>query len=331
MAPVNRAALLGRIQRVLKKHYKPVPAPAGRSVLEHLLFAAICENSDSEAAERVLSSLLGKFFDLNELRVSSVRELTEEMKSLADSEAAAIRLKSILQSVFELQYAFDLEHLKKQNLSAAVKTISKYEGANDFSVAYVTQHGLGGHSIPVNKGAMLALVVVGVLTEKEAATGRVPGLERAISKTKGIEFGSLLQQLGVLVAANPYSPGVRKLLLEIAPGCKDRLPKRPAKKQAAAEKEAAKGKSKAAGRKADGLAKATSAAKKKKSAPSEPAATKKKAASARKKAPAKSTSKGTGKKTAAKKSGRVQAAKKRTKVGSRKKSVTKKLTKRKPR
>ena len=326
MAPVNRATLLGRIQKVLKKHYKPVAVPTGRPVLEYLMLAAVRENSPPDVAERVVASLLDKFFDLNELRVSSVRELTEEMKPLADSEASAIRLKSILQSVFETHYAFDIDHLKKQNLGAALKTLGRYEGTNEYSLAFVTQHGLGGHSIPVNKGAMLALVVVGVLTEKEAGSGKVPGMERAIPKTKGIEFASLLHQMGVLVAANPYSPAVRKLLLEIAPNCKDRLPKRPSKKPAPVKEKPAKAKA-ASRRKSEAAEKTKPAAKRKKTAGKKVAATKKPTGS-RKKA----STKGAAKKSAAKKPSRSKAAKKRVKkVGSKKKSTTKKLSKRKPR
>jgi hypothetical protein len=93
----------------------------------------------------------------------------------------------------------------------------------------VTQHALGGHSIPLNRGALITLHTVGVITDDEFAKGIVPGLERAVSKNKGTEVGSLLHQLGVEVGRNPYGPNARKLMLEIDPGCKDRLPKRPTK------------------------------------------------------------------------------------------------------
>jgi hypothetical protein len=93
----------------------------------------------------------------------------------------------------------------------------------------VTQHALGGHAIPVNQGLLTALVAVGVVSGVEAARGVVPGLERAISKAKGFEAASMLHQLGVEVGKNPYGQVTRKILLEIDPNCKDRLPKRPAK------------------------------------------------------------------------------------------------------
>ena len=153
------------------------------------------------------------------------------MKPLNDAEEAAMRLKRVLQSVFETQYSFDLEPFKKQNLGATIKVMEKFHGTTPFTIAYVTQHGLGGHSIPINQGLLEAMRVVGVVTDAEAAKGGVPGLERAVPKTKGSEIGSLLHQLGVELHRSPQGPTIRKILLEIDPGCKDRLPKRQVKKE----------------------------------------------------------------------------------------------------
>ena len=65
-------------------------------------------------------------------------------------------------------------------------------------------------------------------------------MERAIPKTSGLEFASLLQQLGADYRATPHSPRVRAILREIDPDCKDRLPKRGSKKVAEDAEEATK-------------------------------------------------------------------------------------------
>lgn len=231
MASNNRAALITKVIKVVKKHYKPVEAPRERNVLEHLVFASCVENSLHEDADKVVAALTTDYFDWNEVRVSSIRELAEVMKPLNDAEEAAMRLKRVLQSVFETQYSFDLEPFKKQNLGATIKIMEKFHGTTPFTIAYVTQHGLGGHSIPINQGLLEAMRVVGVVSDAEAAKGGVPGLERAVPKTKGSEIGSLLHQLGVELHRSPQGPTIRKILLEIDPGCKDRLPKRQTKKE----------------------------------------------------------------------------------------------------
>ena len=232
----NRAALLTKTHKVLKKHYKPVSPPADRPVLQHLLYAACLENAKHQDVDEVMAKLEQNYFDWNEVRVTTVSELSEAMCVLPDSHAAANRLKKTLHSVFESYYAFDLEPLKKQNLGAAVKEIEKLNGVTPFMVAYVTQNALGGHAIPVNQGAFQAFYVLGVITQADIEKGRVPGLERAIPKSKGCEFGSLLHQLGVDFAANPFSTRLRSILLEITPDAKERLPKRTTKKTTSAKK-----------------------------------------------------------------------------------------------
>jgi endonuclease III len=227
MASKNRAAIINKVLKVVKKHYKPAPPPKDRSLLQHLLFACCLENSPHDAAEKVFHTLSTDYFDWNEVRVSTVRELAEVLKTLNDPQDSATRPKRILQSVFETHYSFDLEPMKKQNIGQAVKTLEKYNGSTPFIVAYVTQNALGGHAIPINQGLLESMRIVGVVSDAEAAKGAVPGLERIVPKSKGAEVGSMLHQLGVEMHRSPYGPTIRKLLLEIEPDAKDQLPKRP--------------------------------------------------------------------------------------------------------
>ncbi|MCA9229809.1 MAG: hypothetical protein KDA57_04100 [Planctomycetales bacterium] len=339
MASNNRAAQISKVLKVVRRNFKPVEPPKERSLLEHLLFSCCLETSLHEPTEKVFESLSQEYYDWNEVRVTSIRELTDLMKPLNDPLEAATRLKRVLQSVFETHYSFDLEPLKKQNIGQTTKQLQKYNGSTDFTVSYVTQNALGGHSIPVNQGLLTAMQVVGVISESEAKQGRVPGLERAVPKSKGIEVGSLLHQLGVELQRSPYGPGIRKILLEIDPDCKSRLPKRVSKKaeQEAKEAEAAakaEATAKAAAAKAAAEAKAKSDSSKKEAAAV--VAKKKKVA----KAAAKVTSVGK-KKTTKKKAAPKKVVKKKKKVAKskpakkvvkkKKKTTTKRPTKRKPR
>jgi hypothetical protein len=226
MATPNRSALIERTIKVLRRHFKPVSVPKERSLFEHLMFACLLEDSPQETAEHVFTSLKQDYFGWNEVRVSTIRELTDVLRPLVNPPESAARLKQSLHSVFESVYEFDIESLKKQNIGQAVKLLQKYNGTTPFAVSYVTQHALGGHAIPLNQGALVALHAVGVISADEFEKRIVPGLERVVPKSKGAEIGSLLHQFGVEVGRNPYGQQARKLMLEIDPSCKDRLPKR---------------------------------------------------------------------------------------------------------
>jgi hypothetical protein len=226
MAGPNRSSLIAKLNKVLKQHYKPIPVDSDRPLLEQMLFACCLENAPYAKAEKIYEHLSSSFFDWNEVRVSTVKELAESMRELPDPAAAASNLKSVLQTVFEATYSFDLENVKKQNIGVGIKRLAKMEGASPFVVAYVTQHALGGHSIPLDRGAVELLYIVGLATDAERKSGAVAGLERAIPKNKGAEFASLLHQLAADFVANPLAPAMKTLLLSINSDAKDRLPKR---------------------------------------------------------------------------------------------------------
>lgn len=230
----NRTALLTKLHKVLKKHYKPVSPPGDRSVLEHMIYACCLENARHESADEAFARLKELYFDWNEIRVTTVTELSEGMNGVPDAMAAAQRVKKSLQSVFEANYSFDMEAMKKQNLGKAEKDLEKILGTTPFVRAYVAQNALSGHSIPVSKGAIEVLYAIGAINDSEADKGLVPGLERAIPKNKGVEFGSLLQQLGADYYASPGSNKLKSILAEIDPNFKDRVVTRQARLEAEA-------------------------------------------------------------------------------------------------
>ena len=219
MTSVSRTAQFAKVHKVLKKYYKPSPLNAGRTVLEHLLFACCLEDAHHDAAEEAFAALVHTFFDWNEVRVTSISELSEVMACLPDPRAAANRIKRVLHAIFEATFNFDLEDRRKKNLGPTIEWLEKLDGTTRFTVAYVVQAALGGHAIPIDAGTMAVLRVLDLVTDKDVAAGVVPGLERAVAKSKGIEFGSLLHELGADFSANPYSPHVREILLQINPDC----------------------------------------------------------------------------------------------------------------
>jgi endonuclease-3 len=237
MAKTDRSAQFNKLQKVLRKHYEPVLPLTDRSLLEHLLFAACLENSPYDKAEEAFARLQ-LYDDWNEVRVTSLTELQEYMSGLGDPAGSAARVKGALQGVFEQglfdqKYNFDIDHLKKQNIGKAIKELEKFPSVTPFAIAYVTQAGLGGHAIALDKGTLDALLVLDIVSDKDHEKQHVPGLERAIPKNKGAEFTSLLHQLGADYYHAAHTPRVRNMLLEINPEAKDRLPKRPAKETAA--------------------------------------------------------------------------------------------------
>ena len=221
-----RGQLLPRLAKALRATYKPVPPNTSRPLLEQVLFACCLENARPEAAEKALARLLSQSFDLNEVRVTTVAELSESLQDLPDPARAALSLRRALQSVFESTYNFSLEHAKKHSLAHGMKTLEHLHGVPPFVVHYVASTALGGHFIPLDRGALAGLYLTGLITRQEYDSGKVPGLERIIPKKSGVEFSSLLHQFGIDCLTNLHGTTVRKVVLAVNPAAKDRFPKR---------------------------------------------------------------------------------------------------------
>ncbi|MDP7268924.1 MAG: hypothetical protein QF408_12200 [Pirellulales bacterium] len=332
----NRRALLVKTHKQLKKNYSSVVPNLRLPIMQQLLYACCLEDATADLADRALTSLETDYYDWNEVRVSTATELSESMHMLPAPLSVGDRVKRVLQSVFETHYSFDVEQLKKENIGVAVKKLHKFKGVTPFVVSYVTQVSLGGHSIPIGNGSLEVLYVIGAITEKEKAAGTVPGLERAIPKNKGIEFGSLLNQLAAEFVRAPFGPAARKILLAIAPGAKERLPKR--SKKETASKQSASSKKKSLTKK-DAAKKdaAKKDAAKKDAAKKAPSSTKK-VAKTTKKAPDSKKKKVTtkpkakGRTTVKKKAVKKKAVKKKVAVKkTTRKTASSRLSKRKPR
>jgi endonuclease III len=201
----SRAEKLEQLHKSLKKHFKYQEDSTERSVLENLLYACCLEDSRPEQADEAFAKLQQTYFDWNEVRVSTVIELGEVLGNLPNANAAGHRIKRCLQSLFETRYQYDIDDLKKANLSKATEELQAWPGMTPFVLNYVSQHALGGHAIPVGTASFDALLAADIVTPAEAEKKTLPGAERAITKTKGAEFSSLLHQFGVEYAANPKS------------------------------------------------------------------------------------------------------------------------------
>ncbi|QDT34024.1 hypothetical protein [Thalassoglobus polymorphus] len=177
----------------LKKHYKGSPPKQERSVFETLLFSACLEDSSYEQAEAAYARLLDGFFDLNEIRVSSVLEIEEVLGDINDANWKALRIREVLQYVFETYYAFDIEVLKRKTQEAANKELMSISHLSTFMRDYTVQNALGAHVLPIDETMAQVLkwlaLAAPVDTEEQAADAIKAGLK----KTEGQQFCYLLK------------------------------------------------------------------------------------------------------------------------------------------
>ncbi len=227
----NRAAKYEQLHKSLKKHFKTLPEPGERSVLEHLLYACCLEDAKAEQADEAFAKLQQAYFDWNEVRVTTVIELAEALVSLPLPTQAGHRIKRCLQSLFEARYQYDIDDLKKANLSKATEEMTAWKGISPFILNYVSQNALGGHAIPADSITLEVMVDCEILTQAEAEKKLLPGVERAIPKNKGSEFASLLHQFAIEFNQHPKNVAVLAVFKDLGVTPKPKSAQKPASKK----------------------------------------------------------------------------------------------------
>jgi endonuclease-3 len=184
---INKQRLLNHILAAVRKTAEAQDEP--RPVLQQFVYGLCREDATPEQADRAYRNLCERFFDWNEVRVSSARELEESFAELPNAEGRAQRLLSFLQEVFELNFSFDLEKLQKEGVKQAAKKLARYQAANDYVTAWVVQRTLGGHAIPLDPPTLRCARRLGLLEggqdDPEAARA---SLEHLVPKAKGPQF-----------------------------------------------------------------------------------------------------------------------------------------------
>lgn len=195
----EKQAILKKLVTEMKKRYGGSLPKQGRSGFETLLFAVCLEDSPYKSAEAAYHRLLESFFDLNEIRVSSVTEIQQALTGLEDADWKAMRLRDALQHTFEKHYAFDLEILKRKTQDVAAKELEEIPNQTSFVRLYTVQQALGAHVLPIDNTMKRVLIWLGLIDAEATPESASEDLKSAVKKSDA----PLLCHLLKCVATDP--------------------------------------------------------------------------------------------------------------------------------
>lgn len=193
----DKQAVCKKLITALKKQYKGNHTSQDLPVLETLVYAVCLEDTSEEQAETTYQRLHESFFDLNEIRVSSISELAAVFEELPDADLRGMMVRNLLQHVFEKHYDFDLEDLKRKTLEQAVKQLNEIPDLSPFVRNYALQACLGSHLVPVDHATANALTWLGLVESGQSTEEAADSLKPVIRKAEGPQFCSLIRALAV--------------------------------------------------------------------------------------------------------------------------------------
>lgn len=206
----DKQEIYKKLVTAMKKRYASPPKLPDYPVLETMIFAVCLENATVKEAEAAYKKLLASFHDLNEIRVSSIDELEVAFNGMSVPDWRASRIRGILNYVFESNYSFEFEGLKRKTLELATKQLSKIKELTPFVRDYTLHAVLGAHLIPLDESQHLVLEFLDLHAEAGGADHTAESLRPLVRKAEAPEFCGLLREFSLDSKLKPVFAIVRQ-------------------------------------------------------------------------------------------------------------------------
>ena len=189
----EKAQACKKLTTILQKEYGKSLPKFKEPVLETMLFAVCLEDNTWEDAVAGYERLLKSYFDLNEIRVSSVSDIEKTLSPLKRADWKGLRIRSILRFVFESTYTFEFEKLAKLTLESAQKRLKKIEFLSHFVTSFTLQQVLGSHVITLDGSMHNAAIHLGIVPADSKIADAAEFLKGGVKKAEAFGFACLLR------------------------------------------------------------------------------------------------------------------------------------------
>lgn len=189
----DKAQACKKLTTILQKEYGKSLPKFKEPVLETMLFAVCLEDNPWKDALDGYERLLKSYFDLNEIRVSSVSEIEKTLSPLKGADWKGLRIRSILRFVFESTYTFEFEKLAKLTLESAQKRLKKIEFLSPFVTSFTLQQVLGSHVITLDGSMHNAAIHLGIVPADSTIAEASEFLKGGLKKADAFGFACLLR------------------------------------------------------------------------------------------------------------------------------------------
>jgi endonuclease III len=182
------------------------PPPGSTDPLEQLMLAQLSWDASTSAAQKACRNLSEKMIDLNEVRVSTVREIASVIREYVPNPMECARsISRSLNDVFRRENRVSLEVLKDCGRRDARQYLESLNGVNAHAAASVLLWSLGGHAVPVNQRLLRALRKED-LVDPGAGVAEVQAfLERHVAAAEAKTFCLVMEKLAAQKGSPPAS------------------------------------------------------------------------------------------------------------------------------
>jgi endonuclease-3 len=188
---------------LLKKALKPLRAKFGKQELEpaedvvrQLLKIILIEETPEAVVEAALERINQTFVDLNEMRVSLAKEISDTLVGVARPHDKAVQITKLFNEIFLKRNSMDWSFVRTLGVRELRQYFEATSGGSPVLGAAAVMFFSNGHAVPADADVRRVLSRLD-LTEPEESVVDLQGfLERAVTKEQGYETWALIHRLG---------------------------------------------------------------------------------------------------------------------------------------
>lgn len=192
-SPVYAKKLPAFIKRLKAKH--AAPAPEACDAITHLVVGMLEWNASRKTAQAGLTKLLSVLVDLNDLRVSHLKEVVDilgERYPLVTERVA--RLHDVLQAVFDREHAVTLEALAKRSKKDLRDYLGSLPGITPYAAARTILLAFEGHAVPLDDRQLDLLKQEQIIDPEASVEQAATFLEHHIKAGEAVDLYVHLRQ-----------------------------------------------------------------------------------------------------------------------------------------
>ena len=191
----EKEAICRKLVTTLRKRYRQPLPKASRDVLQTMLYSICLEDNSASDGTKLYDRLIDSFHDLNEIRVSSISELEAVFHDTCAPEWRALRVRAMLQHIFESRWEFNFELIRRKTFDQAHLALAKIKELSQFVRLHTLHATLGSHVVPVDERMRVAATWLGLLNPKADPRRMHRELKSAVRKNDVTRFCHLLRLL----------------------------------------------------------------------------------------------------------------------------------------
>jgi endonuclease-3 len=188
------------------------------TIIEAIIYHRLHSHMEPSMAVKSYRMITSEFVDWNEVRISPIREIQEQVSKGDDSLELSVFIKDFLEFVHARHQSLSLEHLAEENLTEIRRYLKQVRGIDAINIDLILLLRKEHPIIPLNLSMERLLCQLNIVNSQESRDRKEKAVYELVGAESALMFHHLLLdhcRRGVDISDTPYE-STKKILSQLA-------------------------------------------------------------------------------------------------------------------